>query len=62
MDDSKLQAIKYFIKEAPVGELKLVLSDIEALLQSSDHLNDPQVREAIREHYEAHVSHHSIPD
>ncbi len=47
MEEEKLKAIKYFIKEAPVGELKLVLTDIEALLQSADHLNDPEVREAL---------------
>lgn len=62
MDEEKINAIKYFIKDAPVGELRLVVQDIEALVGSAEQFQLPELKEALREYYEAHVSHHSLED
>ena len=40
-------AIKYFIKEAPVGELVLVLKDIEQLRGNKDFLENPEILETL---------------
>ena len=53
-------AIKYFIKEAPVGELPLVLKDIEQLRGNKDFLENPEILETLRTYYETHISHHQL--
>lgn len=53
-------AIKYFIKEAPVGELPLVLKDIEQLKGSKDFFDNPEILETLWTYYESHVSHHQL--
>lgn len=50
-------AIKYFIKEAPVGELNLVLKDLEQLKGNADFLENHEILETLRNYYEAHLYH-----
>lgn len=55
-------AIKYFIKEAPVGELVLVLKDIEQLRGNRDFLENSEILETLWNYYESHVYHHLLPN
>jgi hypothetical protein len=50
-----IKVIKYFIKSSPVGEVKDVLDDIATILGQTEFLNDPEVKQALREYYEAHL-------
>jgi hypothetical protein len=47
------KVIKYFIKSSPVGELGLVMKDVENLVDQSV-LQSEEVKQAMREHFEQH--------
>lgn len=59
---TSLKVCKYFIKSSPVGELHEVLDDIAKVLGSNDFLSTPEIKEALREYYEAHRMHVSFPN
>jgi hypothetical protein len=48
--------IKYFIKEAPVGEVYQVLSDV-AKVAGMEAIQAPEIKDAIRGHLEKHKCH-----
>ena len=48
--------IKYFIKEAPVGEVYQVLSDV-AKVAGMEAIQSPEIKDAIRSHLEKHKCH-----
>jgi hypothetical protein len=50
---SSHRVIKYFIKSSPVGELSDVLDDISNII-GHDFLQTPDIKQALREYYEAH--------
>ncbi len=50
---SHLRVIKFFIKSSPVGELSEVLDDISNIV-GQDFLTQPEIKQALREYYEAH--------
>ena len=50
---SSLRVIKYFIKSSPVGELSDVLDDISNII-GHDFLQAPEIKQALRDYYEAH--------
>ncbi len=54
------KVIKYFIKNAPVGELSYLLEDISGVLGSQEFLHLDDIKQALREHYEAHCQHISL--
>lgn len=60
MNSGSLKVIKYFIKSSPVGEVKDVLDDIATILGSPDFLQNPDVKNALRDHYESHLKHLNI--
>ena len=57
-----MDAICQFIKQAPAGELQIVLKDIENIQASTDFLSDPDVKSALQSYYESHVTHHTLAD
>ena len=59
---TSIKVCKYFIKSSPVGELHEVLDDVGKVLGSQDFLSDPQIKDALREYYEAHKLHLQLPN
>lgn len=59
---TSVKVCKYFIKSSPVGELHEVLDDIGKVLGSGDFLQTQEIKDALREHYESHKLHLSLPD
>ena len=51
---SYLKVTKFCIKSSPIGEVKDVLEDISTILGNTEFLGQPEVRQALREYYEAH--------
>lgn len=52
-----IKVIKYFIKSSPVGEVKDILEDVSTILGQTEFLNDPEVKQALRDYYESHLIH-----
>ena len=53
---ANLKVIKYFIKNAPVGEAQDILEDV-ANIVGQEFLGNADIKQALREHYEAHLQH-----
>ena len=58
---SSLRVVKYFIKSSPVGELSDVLEDISTII-GNDFLSNADIKQALREYYEAHKIQLSFSD
>lgn len=58
---SSVRVIKYFIKSSPVGELSDVLEDVSNII-GNEFLQTPEIKQALREYYEAHKIQLSFPD
>ncbi len=58
---SSSRVIKYFIKSSPVGELMDVLQDVSNII-GNDFLQQPDIKQALRDYYEAHKIQLSFPD
>ncbi|CDW79564.1 f-actin capping protein alpha subunit [Stylonychia lemnae] len=58
---SATRVIKFFIKNSPVGELADVLEDISNII-GQDFLKQPEIKQALREYYEAHKIQLSFTD
>ena len=50
---SSLRVLKFFIQSSPVGELSDVLDDISKII-GHDYLNQPEIKQALRDYYETH--------
>ena len=59
MSASQLKVIKFCIKNSPVGEQKDILEDISNII-GADAINTPEVKQALRDYYEAHLYHLEI--
>ena len=59
---TSLKVCKYFIKSSPVGELNEVLEDIGKVLGSQDFLATQEIKDSLREYYESHKLHLTLPD
>ena len=58
-----IKVCKYFIKSSPVGELHEVLEDITKVFSgNAEFLQTPEIKESLREYYEAHRLHVHFPD
>jgi hypothetical protein len=62
MNSGSLKVIKYFIKSSPVGEVKDVLDDIATIVGNADFLQQADIKAALRDHYESHMKHMTLPD
>jgi len=51
---TSIKVCKYFIKSSPVGELHEVLDDISKVLGSNEFLSTQEIKDQLREYYEAH--------
>lgn len=52
-DKHQQRVLKYFVKNAPIGENTFVLDDLKKIC-GEDKLNQPAIRDALREYYESH--------
>ncbi len=60
---TSIKVCKYFIKSSPVGELHEVLDDITKVFGGhSDYLSTPEIKESLREYFEAHRLHVKLPN
>jgi hypothetical protein len=59
---TSIKVCKYFIKSSPVGELHEVLDDIGKVLGSNDFLQTQDIKDQLREYYEAHKLHLTFGD
>lgn len=50
-----IKVIKYFIKNSPVGEVKDVLDDIANII-GHEFLQQAEIKQALREYYETHLT------
>ncbi len=57
----QLKVIKYFIKNSPVGEVKEVLDDIANII-GQEFLQHAEIKQALREYYESHLTHIGFND
>jgi hypothetical protein len=55
------KVVKYFIKNAPVGEVYDVLGDVKKIT-GEEGVNNPEVRNAVREHLEQHHCQIDLPE
>ena len=55
------KVVKYFIKNSPVGELNDILEDISTMI-GHDFLTQPDIKNALRDYYEAHLQHVQVGD
>jgi len=55
------KVVKYFIKNAPVGEVYDVLGDVKKIC-GEEALSNPEIRNSIREHLESHHVQVDLPD
>lgn len=61
MSANNNKVVKYFIKNAPVGEVYDVLGDVKKIC-GEELCSAPDVRDAIREHLETHHVQCDLPD
>lgn len=53
MSAQQAKVIKYFIKNSPVGEVNLVLADVEKIVDK-ECLDTDEIKQALRDHFESH--------
>lgn len=61
MSKTQIKVVKYFIKSSPVGEVKMVLSDVCNIIDD-EILNNEDIKNALREYFETHRQHVKLPD
>lgn len=59
---TSIKVCKYFIKSSPVGELHEVLDDVSKILGTQDLFQEKDIKDALREYYEAHKLHLHLPN
>ena len=59
---TSIKVCKYFIKSSPVGELHEVLDDVSKILGIQDLFQEKDIKDALREYYEAHKLHLHLPN
>ena len=55
------KVIKFYIKSSPVGEVNMVLKDVEKIVDK-EMLEGPEIKQAMRDHFEAHNAHVVLED
>ena len=61
MSNKQDKIIKYFIKSSPVGEVNMVLKDVQNIVER-EFIDNQDIRVALRDYFEEHRQHIKLPD
>ena len=61
MSSKQNKIIKYFIKSSPVGEVNMILQDVQNIVER-EFADDDDIKLALRDYFEEHRQHIKLPD
>ena len=61
MSSKQDKILKYFIKSSPVGEVNMIMKDVQNIVEREFH-NNPEIKVALRDYFEQHRAHIKLPD